>query len=437
MTTLLKTAWNGKMIEGKRKTVLVTDASRGSAIAIIRSRGQSGWRVIAGDSDARSLGFRSRYVEENIVYPSPQTEAHDFIMALFQAVNTFNVDLIIPVTDEVIHPLTKVRSQFEEMCQLALPEATALEVTTNKNKTIELAKQLEIPVPQSFLVETVQEAGEAMLGLSWPVVLKPQTSRHFMPDQGTIESCSVSYANNMEELTGQIAQNEGRWPVLLQEYCQGTGYGVELLAFEGRPLAVFQHKRLAEIPLSGGASAWRESVPVDPQLYDYAVRLVNALSWTGLMMVEFKVGQRAVLMEINGRVWGSLPLAVLCGMDFPSQLADLYTHGPPSNGQGPVTDYQVGVRAFNLELICSWIPKVLFGKHHYTFLNQPKRREAVTALMGLFDPHQKLDIFSLEDPSDLCLAHIFVDDIDSQALSIYEPSLCLPCFGSSLSKSSK
>ena len=48
-------------------TVLVTDAARGSAVAIIRSLGRAGWRVIAGDTDPASPGFRSRHVAETFV----------------------------------------------------------------------------------------------------------------------------------------------------------------------------------------------------------------------------------------------------------------------------------------------------------------------------------------------------------------------------------
>ena len=42
--------------------VLVTDAGRGCSIATIRSLGRAGYKVIAGDADPRSIGFRSRFV---------------------------------------------------------------------------------------------------------------------------------------------------------------------------------------------------------------------------------------------------------------------------------------------------------------------------------------------------------------------------------------
>src|SRR5207302_298489 len=74
---------------------------------------------------------------------------------------------------------------------------------------------------------------------------------------------------------------------------------------------------------------------------DYAVKLLEALDWTGLAMVEFKVGADGVrLMEINGRIWGSLPLAVRSGVDFPAMLAELWLGA----GALPMRSAECGVR---------------------------------------------------------------------------------------------
>jgi predicted ATP-grasp superfamily ATP-dependent carboligase len=229
------------------------------------------------------------------------------------------------------------------------------------------------------------------------LVLKPQASRLYHQNAG-IDSFTVAYADGPERLAEQMAQFEGRCPVLLQEYCAGAGDGVELLLHEGRPLAAFQHRRLREVPITGGASAFRESVPLDPLLLDYSTRLLRELRWTGLAMVEFKSsagGPR--LMEINGRVWGSLPLAVRSGMDFPRHLAELTLNGPPPDGELD-TSYRVGVRARNLKLDLVWIANVLLGRKHYSFLPAPRRTQAITALLELFHPRLKSDVFMLEDP---------------------------------------
>jgi len=129
------------------------------------------------------------------------------------------------------------------------------------------------------------------------------------------------------------------------------------------------------------------------------VRLLQALNWTGLAMVEYKVGAAGPkLMEINGRVWGSLPLAVGSGVDFPSGLADLYLYGPPKNGVTPKAPYAVGVRARNLELEMVWIASVLRGKRRYPFLTMPGRWQGFAAMLDLLNPVYRFDILSIEDP---------------------------------------
>jgi predicted ATP-grasp superfamily ATP-dependent carboligase len=51
------------------------------------------------------------------------------------------------------------------------------------------------------------------------------------------------------------------------------------------------------------------------------VALLKAIGWEGCAMVEYRLDDRtgeAALMEINGRFWGSFPLAVHAGAGFAS-----------------------------------------------------------------------------------------------------------------------
>jgi ATP-grasp domain-containing protein len=185
--------------------------------------------------------------------------------------------------------------------------------------------------------------------------------------------------------------------VLLQEYRAGEGHGVELLTDRGRPLAAFQHRRLHEVPFTGGASALREGVALDPVLYDHASRLLAALRWTGLAMVEFRVGPDGpLLMEINGRIWGSLPLAVKSGVDFPLRLVELHLGRPldPSSGAAGVE----GVRSRNVGLELVWIASVLRRHRRYPFLPAPRRREALAAALRLPFPRDGFDVLCRDDP---------------------------------------
>lgn len=384
------------MSTGRSRTVLVTDTGRGSAVAIIRSLGRKGWRVVAADADRWSPGFRSRYASARVLYPNPVADPEAMIETLLAAVGHHCVDLLIAVTDEVLLPLAQARQRFDALCRLALPPDRAIAVASDKLATLRLAEALGIPTPRMAVVSTPDQSVAAAAGMGWPIVVKPQRSRVYQEGSPTA-ALAVAYARDEAELATAVARLEGRCDALLQEYWAGEGHGVELLADAGRVVAAFQHRRIREVPLTGGASAFRESVPLDPQLYEYAARLLADLDWTGLAMVEFKVGDGgARLMEMNGRIWGSLPLAVQSGVDFPHRLAAL-TMGDPDSGVARPPGYRLGVRGHNLELELTWIASVL-AKSRRGPVRMPPRRQAFVALADLLDPRTRFDLQSREDP---------------------------------------
>jgi predicted ATP-grasp superfamily ATP-dependent carboligase len=74
------------------------------------------------------------------------------------------------------------------------------------------------------------------------------------------------------------------------------------------------------------------------------VRLLDALNWQGVAMIECKRDAETgayVVMEINGRFWGSLQLAIDAGVDFPALLVRC------ARGErvAETSDYRVGVRS--------------------------------------------------------------------------------------------
>jgi hypothetical protein len=110
-------------------------------------------------------------------------------------------------------------------------------------------------------------------------------------------------------------------------------------------------------------------------------------------------------MEINGRIWGSLPLAVKSGIDFPARMADLYLSGPPENGRRPDTDYKIGMRSRNLDLEVLWIASTLRGRQGRRLVAVPPRRRALQAALRLPYPKDGFDVFARDDPR-LSLAEI-------------------------------
>ena len=53
---------------------------------------------------------------------------------------------------------------------------------------------------------------------------------------------------------------------------------------------------------------------------------------------------------------------------------------------------RIGVRAYNFELMLSWIAQVLLGRARHPYLPLPGRERALAGLLGLLDPAQKSDL---------------------------------------------
>jgi predicted ATP-grasp superfamily ATP-dependent carboligase len=382
----------------RSRHALITDAGRGSAVAFIRSLGRRGWRVTAADSDPFSAGFRSRYTSHRLLHPETTRDPDAVVDAIHGAVIATGIDLVVPVTDEVMLPLAAARTRFDGLTTLAMPDPAALQATQHKPTTLALAERLGIAIPPTRLVRGFDEAFSAAADLGYPLVVKPVASRTMLAD-GTIGSHAVAYAIDADALPRLLGLT-GSDEVLLQRWLPGEGMGVNLLMSEGRPIAAFQHRRLREVPPTGGPSSLRESVEIDPVLYDHAVRLLGELSYSGLAMVEFRRGADGVgyLMEVNGRVWGSLPLAVRAGMDFPSLLVDALFGGTEA-AIGPVTTrYRRGVRGRNLRRDVGWIKAVATAQHRGRSQTWPPRRAALGALVSLADPRIADDLLSWSDP---------------------------------------
>jgi predicted ATP-grasp superfamily ATP-dependent carboligase len=378
--------------------VLVTDAGRGSAISIIRSLGRRGAHVVAADSNTRSPGFFSRYVAARVVHPSTRNDPTRAVEGILDATRRHEIDLVVPVGEDFVMLLSQARGRFTDRTKLALPEPEALAAARDKQATVDLAQRLGIPVPRTALVAAAAEAVREAPALGWPIVLKPQVSRALRRD-GRVDAFGVTYALDPIALSRQMDWYEGRCPVLLQEYNRGEGHGIGLLMDHGRPLLAFQHRRLREVPITGGPSSFRESVSLDPTLYEYSTRLLGALDWTGPAMVEFKLTDDGPkLMEVNGRIWGSLPLTVKSGLDLPSRMVDLFLADGADSGCAPTTAYTVGVRSRDLNLELVWIAEVLSPKRKYPFLETPRRPQALSVALRLLDPRDGFDAFDLSDP---------------------------------------
>ena len=189
---------------------------------------------------------------------------------------------------------------------------------------MEAAQRVGLMVPDSWQPDANDDIAARVLTLTYPVAIKwsdpPQITRTLAVAGIALQK--VEYADTPSALLA-ILQRYGalRQYPLVQSYCPGEGLGQMLMMADGKARLRFQHRRLREYPASGGVSTFCESVAIGEHAgqMEQSERLLREIGWEGPAMVEYRYDRTTGdywLMEINGRFWGSLPLAHQCGAAF-------------------------------------------------------------------------------------------------------------------------
>lgn len=314
--------------------ILVLDGHAAAALAFTRSLGRAGhWVAVGANRGIFASAKLSKYCRLSFDYPVSTADTTAFAAAVAEFAAANQIDLIIPITDWTTLPLARHREQVESVCATTLPSTESLDLASDKYQTVELARSLGIPVPGTWLISS--PAGlEEIPDLTFPAVVKDRASVRFVGN--TTIFGSVTYAYSREDLGAKAnARLNAAGDVLVQEFVAGTGTGFSCFAIGGEARAPFQWQRIRETDPRGSGSSARRSIPLDPQLSAFSSALVTRAGFTGIAMVEYKRETRSgrpVLMEINGRPWGSIQLAIASGVDYPRYVVDWYLGGkkPPA-----------------------------------------------------------------------------------------------------------
>jgi predicted ATP-grasp superfamily ATP-dependent carboligase len=379
-------------------TAFVTDGDQRPALAIARSLGRRGIAVVVGAEQPDSLASASKYCVRHVTYPSPVHHPDAFERFLLGFVERERIDVVVPVTDVTTHLVAKNAAALSRYTATTVPPFDAFESVSDKASLVARASQCGVPVPRTHVIENRSGLAGVLDQIEYPAVIKPSRSR-IRTNAGWL-SASVQYAHDQAELLRLYRDVEylSCHPTLIQERIVGPGVGVFVLCERGELRTAFAHRRLREKPPSGGASVLCESVALDPELLDHAMRLLGPLGWHGVAMMEFKQDQgtgQSFLMEVNGRFWGSLQLAIQAGVDFPflsCQLALGQTIAAP-------LEYQVGVKSRWLLGDLDHLIIRLFhraGDQHLA-AGAPSRARALADFLVPVSPGLRYDVISADD----------------------------------------
>lgn len=371
--------------------VLVLDGRQRSALAAVRSLGRRGLRLWVADSEPRTLAGASRYAEKELVCPDAAVAPGAFVDWVAETAARLQLAAIFPLTDLSVMLLSPARDRFSGTRLLCAPTGPYEEVS-DKARLVDLAGASGICVPATVVATGRSDLESLLDRLEYPLVLKPARSKLLL--RGQVVSTAVHVADSRADALAYLDSVPwvGSMPCMVQEFIPGRGAGVFALYAQGSPIAWFAHRRIREKPPGGGVSVLSESAEMDQELKHTSQQLLSRVGWDGPAMIEYRVTPdgRAYLMEINGRLWGSVQLAIDCGVDFPwlmyQSAVDGIVSPPPAYDAGRKLRWTLG----DLDSLIIRLRRA--GSHG--------RLKAATRFLGTFFDHRaRSEILRFSDPA--------------------------------------
>ena len=329
-------------------TVLLTGARAPAALEWARQFAGAGWRVLAADSMPHPLASWSRVVSRTWRVPPARQDPQGFVQAVAGICLKEEVDLIIPVCEEIFE-LSRGSAHLPKTVRLWAEPLGRLRELHDKHAFMTLAARLGLPIPLTKRITSLNEV--RILSGDW--FLKPCFSRFAVAGRRWRSGAGSRGAVSEEWLSCQVITPSRPW--VAQEFLSGQGWCAYALAEAGHVLSLVCYP----VEWTAGAGACvaftaRSHAGVEAWVQNFT----GAASLTGQLAFDF--------IEVPGR--GVLPLEcnprATSGIHLLPQAAQAVTKAiSEDEGQGghrsAITDSVSGNPAQMSGMLC--VPMLLYG----------------------------------------------------------------------------
>jgi len=317
-------------------TVIIVGAEPRKVVTIARSLRRAGVRCMVATPRGESLRVSSRAIAGTLRLHGDVAEQAEVLARLARSEGA---GWVVPTSDETLNIVSAAYRELSRSCAVGTPPPAIVQRVLDKSVLLETALNAGVPAPVPVAIARAGNLESVLSRLRFPLVARPRDA-----SAKSAHDFKWRIFTSADELRATFAtQSRFGEGLLFHPYHEGQSVGVEILLSKGELITSFQHRRLSETPSSGGVTVVAVSEAVDARLLEHSVRLLRALEWDGVASVKFRresATSEASLMDVSGHFWGSLPLDIAAGMDFPLfawQLSQGITPSPPAS-------YRHGIR---------------------------------------------------------------------------------------------
>lgn len=285
----------------------------------------------------------SRYCTSLAELPPAAEEARR-VEAIDRAINERGTTLLFPVMEKEIRLVAKHRARWEGRVAIhPLAAGSDFESATDKWALSQLLTTHGIAAPQTWSIDLPAAEGAALPEVNYPVIVKPARGGwghgiHKFSD-------AVDFAAFVKRYSGPPCLH------VVQEYIEGYDIDCSCLCEGGRMLAYTIQRERKVNPNPFRPASVIEFIE-EPEVRALVAALMEKLHWGGVAHLDLRYDTRKarfVVIEINGRYWGSLLGSLAYGINFPElacRVAMGETFDPPAYATGLYYTGAERVRSF-------------------------------------------------------------------------------------------
>lgn len=300
------------------------------AIQLLKSSKRHEIRVIAVDMTAK--GAAGHFADAFIKVPHGSDPG--YVAAVHSIAADHGVDLILPWSDEEALALANARRSFDDRgIVLACAPVELLRDMSDKAKAYARLALLGLPVARWSRADdkaAIARAVREIAARTGEAVVKPAISRGgrdiFVIRSDVRGAHPVNFGRETHLdlatfLDSHLDAAAARAPVVVMERLFEPVFDIDVLAWQGEAKRVVPRRRHNP----GGVPFEGNDVVSDPQLIELGRRTAAAigLNWLYDFDVMTDAGGHPVLIELNPRPSGSMPVSIVAGVPLLDDLISL------------------------------------------------------------------------------------------------------------------
>ncbi|MCL6495318.1 MAG: hypothetical protein K6T54_11140 [Ignavibacterium sp.] len=322
-------------------TALVVNCNDIMALPVIRLLGQNNINVdaIFGNRKTKAnyqiLIKKSKYIKNALFFDENEYEENLINLLIEYGQKCKLKPVLFLASDTVLNYVSANRDKLKEFYHLTLPPHSVINQILCKEKFIELATKLDLPIPKSFKTTEIKSIYDMLHKIPYPFIIKPSWRTNSWLEK--FKELKVFKINNSKELDLVIKQlEEFETYYLVQEIISGNDDQIycsfAILNHYSEPIEIGFCRKVTQFPTHFGNTSIATPF-YDEHLKQLSEVIYKKLNLVGYASIEFKLDpsdNEYKIIEITpNRFNRQFAVTTLNGLNLSFQLYRFELNLPP------------------------------------------------------------------------------------------------------------